>query len=290
MKWKRGQRSKDVIDRRGAPKGVAIGAGLGIPGVIIVVLMQLLGGGDGTGPGPGDIFGDVLGGLGEAEAPAQPPNGPDPDAKLVDFMTFVLDDVQNVWDQIFTNSNETYQRAQLVLFTGSTNSRCGGAASDIGPHYCPADTNTYLDLDFFKELRNNFGAPGDFAQAYVLAHEIGHHVQHLLGINERVYRDSQNDPDIANELSIRMELQADCFAGVWGFTAKERGLLSEGDLAEGLGAAEAVGDDRIQEKAGQRINPENWTHGSSEQRMEWFRVGFDSGDPSKCDTFAPEEV
>jgi uncharacterized protein len=270
---------------------MAIGAGLGVPGLIIFLLFSLLGGGSsGDGGGPGDVFGDVLNDLGQAEEPEQPPDGPDPDARLVDFMSFVLDDVQNTWEQIFQQSGETYPRAKLVLFTTSTTSSCGGATSNIGPHYCPADQNVYIDLDFFRELRNQFGAPGDFAQAYVLAHEIGHHVQNVLGINERVYRDSQRDPDLRNELSIRLELQADCFAGIWGFTAADRGLLEPGDLQEGLGAAEAVGDDRIQEQAGQRIDPENWTHGSSEQRMEWFNRGFESGDPGQCDTFAPDDV
>ncbi len=282
MRWKRGQRSGDVIDRRGG-KGLAIGAGLGIPGVIIAVVITLLGGGD-QGGGSGSPLDDIFGDLGTAEAPPDA-NAPDPDAKLVDFMEFLLDDIQQTWVQIFRDSSTTYKKAELVLFTGSTQSGCGGARSGIGPHYCPADSRVYLDLDFFAELRRQFGAPGDFAQAYVVAHEIGHHVQNLLGINERVYRDSQRDPDRANDLSIRLELQADCFAGVWGFTAGDRGLLSPGDLAEGMRAAEAIGDDRIQEQAGQRIDPENWTHGSSEQRMEWFNRGFETGDPSRCDTF-----
>jgi predicted metalloprotease len=172
------------------------------------------------------------------------------------------------------------------LFTGSTQSACGGATSAIGPHYCPADEKVYLDLDFFRELKNQFGAPGDFAQAYVLAHEIGHHVQHLLGIMNRVERAERSDNEDPEELSVRLELQADCFAGVWGYTTYDRELLESGDLQEGLDAAAAVGDDRIQRQAGQRVNPETWTHGSSEQRTTWFRRGFDSGDPSECDTFA----
>jgi predicted metalloprotease len=197
----------------------------------------------------------------------------------------VLDDVQRSWAQTFSHSDERYPKADLVLFTQSTNSACGGATSAIGPHYCPADQKVYLDLDFFRELRDQFGAPGDFAQAYVLAHEIGHHVQNVLGINEQVQRAQQSGSDDANELSVLLELQADCLAGVWGYTTRDRGILEPGDLQEGLRAAASVGDDRIQAQAGQRVNPETWTHGSSEQRVDWFQRGFESGDPSRCDTF-----
>ncbi|HEX2241503.1 MAG TPA: neutral zinc metallopeptidase [Actinomycetota bacterium] len=286
MRWRRRRRSSDIQDRRGAPgaRVGTIGAGLGIPGVIIVLLFMFLGGGDDGG------FGDLIGGLqnprGPAEAPI--PRSQDPDADLVDFMSFVLDDAQNFWEDTFAQSNKRYDRAQLVLFEQSTHSACGGATEQIGPHYCPADQKVYLDLDFFRELRRRFGAPGDFAQAYVLAHEIGHHVQKLLGVEGRVRQEQRANPDDANELSVRMELQADCFAGVWAFTTYERNLLESGDLQEGLDAAAAVGDDRIQSQAGERVNPETWTHGSSEQRMEWFRRGFEDGDPNACDTFAGE--
>lgn len=288
MKWKRRRRSPDLVDRRGS-RGRAVGlgaAGLGIPGLIIVLLFSLLGDGGGGGGGAGGLD-DILGGLQADQEPAQGlPREADPDAKLVDFMSFVLDDVQNFWEDTFRQSDMRYRRAELVLFTGSTSSACGGATSRIGPHYCPPDLNVYLDLDFFRDLRKRFGAPGDFAQAYVLAHEIGHHVQNLLGINEKVRRQQQANRAEANELSVRMELQADCFAGVWAFTTFERDILESGDLEEGLAAAAAVGDDRIQSQAGVEVNPETWTHGSSEQRKRWFQRGFDDGDPNACDTFS----
>ena len=195
-----------------------------------------------------------------------------------------------MWTKVFAENGREYERAELVLFEGSTSSDCGGATEAIGPHYCPPDSNIYLDLDFFRELRRRFGAPGDFAQAYVLAHEVAHHVQNLLGINSEVHRASREDPDSANELSIRLELQADCFAGVWGYTIFERDLLESGDLEEGLDAAAAIGDDRIQEQSTGRIDKESWTHGSSAQRVKWFRTGFETGDPDACDTFTPSSV
>ena len=177
-----------------------------------------------------------------------------------------------------------------MIFDGSTQTACGQGTAATGPFYCPADSKIYIDLSFFRELRDRFGAPGDFAQAYVIAHEYGHHVQNLLGINAEVQRMSQEDPGRANDLSIRLELQADCLAGVWGHVAFADEELSPGDLQEGLGAAEAVGDDRIQETTTGRIDPESWTHGSSEQRARWFQVGFDSGDPKDCDTFQADPL
>jgi uncharacterized protein len=285
MKWKRKERSGDVVDRRGSPGIGAIGAGGGVVGIVVTLLVMFLGGGDGGG-GTGIDLDDVFGQFQpQSEGGEGLPPDADPDAELADFMSFVLDDVQNFWEDTFTQANKDYERAQLVLFTGSTNSACGGATSAIGPHYCPADLNVYLDLDFFRELRKRFGAPGDFAQAYVLAHEIGHHVQNILGTEAQVRREQRANPSDENELSVRMELQADCYAGVWAFTVFERDIESSGDLAEGLEAAASVGDDRIQEQAGQDVNPESWTHGSSEQRMEWFKRGFADGDPNDCDTF-----
>lgn len=277
MRWKRGRRSGDLIDRRGQP-GLRGGGGLpavagggGIVGVIIVVLFMVLGGG-------GDL-GGALDGLQPDAQPAGPGDSPPSEDRLVDFMSFVLDDSQNFWEDTFRQSGKQYQRAELVIFDASTRSQCGGAYAQTGPHYCPPDQRIYIDLDFFKELKNRFGAPGDFAQAYVLAHEVGHHVQHLLGILDEVHKDG------SNEMSVKAELQADCFAGVWAFTTYEREMLESGDLQEGLEAASAVGDDTLQEQAGQRVNPESWTHGSSEQRMEWFQRGFENGDPNQCNTF-----
>ncbi|MDQ5815506.1 MAG: neutral zinc metallopeptidase [Actinomycetota bacterium] len=292
MKWRRGKMSRDVIDRRGAPRvgggaGMAIG-GLGIPGLLILALVFFLNGGfSGGGTAIDSPFDDMQGGDTRGEAPLE---GPDPDARLAQFVSFVLDDVQNFWEDTFSGSGREYRRAKLVLFEAGTNSGCGGATEQIGPHYCPADENVYLDLSFFKDLRTDFGAQGDFAQAYVVAHEIGHHVQHVMGINEQVRREQEADQDQANELSIRLELQADCLAGAWAFTAYERELLESGDLQEGLDAAAAVGDDRIQEEATGSIDRESWTHGSSEQRVEWFTNGYEDGDPNACDTFSVDEL
>lgn len=294
MKWRRRGRSRDLIDRRGASGSrrlggpVTLGGGIGIPALVVIAVIVLLNGGlGGSGTGVDVPLDDLQG----AEEPAQAPlGGADPDKRLVDFISFVLDDVQRFWQDTFTQSGRRYRRAELVLFEGSTESECGGATADIGPHYCPADERVYLDLDFFRELRDRFGAPGDFAQAYVLAHEIGHHVQHVIGISDEVHREQQASPDRANELSVRLELQADCLAGAWAFTTYERRLLETGDLQEGLDAAASVGDDRIQRQATGRVDRESWTHGSSQQRMRWFRTGYDNGDPNDCDTFATDDL
>ena len=201
-------------------------------------------------------------------------------------MGFVLDDANNLWAGVFRDSGESYQPTKLVLFTAGTQSGCGPASSETGPFYCPVDRKVYLDLDFFKELRNRFGAKGDFAEAYVVAHEVGHHVQQQTGIEAQVRQLEQQSPDRQNELSVKTELQADCLAGVWAQSAYKQGELDPGDIEEGLQAASAVGDDRIQASAGQDVNPETWTHGSAEQRSGWFNKGYTSGDPAACDTFA----
>lgn len=251
--------------------GFPIGAtGGGIGGIIVLLVILFLSG--------------ALGG-GESEAPDAPPAGQDPEAELVSFVSFVFDDAQRTWTEQFEASGRTYRPAEMVLFRDATDTACGFASSDVGPFYCPADERVYLDLGFFEELRRRYGAEGDFAQAYVIAHEVAHHVQHQLGISDRVQRLSQQDRSEANELSIQQELQADCFAGVWGQTTRERGLLEAGDVQEGLGAAAAVGDDRIQREATGRVNPETWTHGSSEQRRTWFQRGFRAGEADACDTF-----
>jgi predicted metalloprotease len=205
--------------------------------------------------------------------------------ELVDFMSFVLDDAQATWSQILARDG-VYQNTRMVLFRGAMQSACGFAQSATGPFYCPADQKVYLDLSFFDELRRRFGAPGDFAQAYVIAHEIGHHVQTLLGIESEVRQAQGARPGQANQLSVRMELQADCFAGVWGHSTAQRGILEGGDVEEGLNAAAAIGDDRIQKMSRGRVMPESFTHGSSEQRVRWFRRGLTSGRPEDCDTFS----
>ena len=205
--------------------------------------------------------------------------------KLVDFVSFVLDDTQATWSRLLPG----YTDAQLVLFRNAVDTGCGFAQSAAGPFYCPRDHKVYVDLGFFEELRSRFGAPGDFAQAYVLAHEIGHHVQSQLGIEREVRERQSANPRETNALSVRLELQADCFAGVWGHSTARRDLLDPGDMDEGLAAAAAVGDDRIQEMATGQVRPESFTHGSSQQRKEWFRRGFESGDPKACDTFGSSE-
>ncbi|GIU93172.1 MAG: hypothetical protein KatS3mg011_2078 [Acidimicrobiia bacterium] len=241
---------------------------LGIPGILLVVGIVVL----------SSMFG------GASQDPAAAPAG-DPDSELVDFLSFVLDDIQNEWEDIFRLSGMQYERAELVLFDGYTESACGGASEVVGPHYCPLDRRVYLDLGFFRALSERYGAKGDFAQAYVLAHEIGHHVQNLLGTLGEVQAMQGSGRGDPNELSVRLELQADCYAGVWGHTTFQRDLLESGDLEEALTAAAAVGDDRLQGASSGSVDPETFTHGTSEQRMTWFRVGFDTGDPAACDTF-----
>jgi len=206
----------------------------------------------------------------------------------VEFLSFVFDDIQQTWSDQFAEAGRRYTPTRLEIFRGSVQTGCGYASSDTGPFYCPADQGVYLDLRFFQELVERYQAPGDFAQAYVIAHEVGHHVQSLLGISQQVGQLSQADPEQANELSVRQELQADCLAGVWAASTYERRLLEEGDLEEGIAAASAVGDDRIQQQTTGRINPESWTHGSAEQRATWFRNGFDAGNSEACDTFGED--
>jgi uncharacterized protein len=274
VKWKRLPTGGNVEDRRGMGGGIPIGVGGGGLGLVLLLVIALLTGnvpGGGSSGGPLDAFPTV-------QATGTNPVD-DPDATLKDFSDRVFTDVDNTWAQIFQQTGKTYDHPRLVLFTQATQSACGGASSAVGPHYCPPDQTVYLDLAFFRELRDRFGASGDFAHAYVIAHEVGHHVQQELGIMDRV----ENRED-----GIRLELQADCLAGVWGYTAEKRGLLDPGDTREALDAAAAVGDDRIQQQTQGRVTPENWTHGSSEQRMKWFTRGMNKGDPAACDTFSGE--
>src|SRR5919106_282494 len=248
MRWKRGTGRRWIEDRRGqGPGGLAlpVGGGIGGLGLLIVLIVLALTGGLGGGNGAP---------AGGNEQPAQL------DSDLEQFVAFVVNDVQQGWAQAFRGSGREYEPTKLVLFEQAVQSGCGVASSATGPFYCPLDKKVYLDLGFFRELKERFGAPGDFAQAYVIAHEFGHHVQTILGINEAVRQEQQENPDAANELSVKMELQADCFAGVWGHSAYADQQLSEGDLEEGLGAAAAVGDDRIQEQTQGRVDPESWTH------------------------------
>ena len=249
---------------------------MGIGGGIITLILALI-----FGPGilsngnESTAGGDV--GLTPADSAREEP--------MVQFVSFVLDDAQNTWASAFQRAGGDYRPAKMVLFRDGTASGCGAAQTAMGPFYCPLDEKVYLDLGFFDELNRRFGAPGDFAQAYVIAHELGHHVQHLLGVDQRVRDAQQRNPDLANQLSVRLELQADCYAGVWAHSAGERGKLEAGDIEEGLNAASAVGDDRIQRETTGSVNVDSFTHGSAQQRSQWFSKGYQSGNSSSCDTF-----
>jgi hypothetical protein len=260
-----------------------MGAGLGIGGVIVVAAISLL-----LGQNPLVVLGELLGGGGGTAVVGPPPSEAELAAEedQVEFVSFVLDDAQNTFREILAEDGGAYQDARLVLFRGAVESACGFGQAAMGPFYCPGDQRVYIDLAFYQELKDRFGAPGDFAQAYVIAHEIGHHVQNLLGIERQVRGAQQQNPSQQNELSVRMELQADCLAGVWGHSAAARQHLEPGDIEEGLGAAAAIGDDRIQRMSQGRVHPESFTHGSSEQRVTWFRRGFESGRVDACDTFS----
>lgn len=286
MRWTRRGRSRNLEDRRGqSVRGGRRGAGVSLGGLLFLVVLSFF-----FGPEVLSLLGPAVMQSGRAPAPA-PTSGNAPlettaaEEELVDFVSFVLDDVQGFWREAYPALGAQYQETQLVLFRDAVQSACGFAQAATGPFYCPGDNKVYLDLGFFGELHRRFGAPGDFAQAYVIAHEVGHHVQTLMGV-ERQVRDAQRrQPSQKNQIQVRMELQADCLAGAWGASAGERGLLERGDLEEGLRAAAAIGDDAIQERMTGRVRPESFTHGSSEQRMEWFRRGIESGDPRRCDTF-----
>jgi predicted metalloprotease len=301
MRWQLGRRSQNVEDQRGmdAPAGTQFPGGLGVPG--------------GLGRGRGGMArGGGIGGIGlliilllgwwlgidpsfllqdsSTGVPYQPaPSGtrPPADDERAAFVSVVLGDTEDTWHALFSQMGREYQEPKLVLFSGAVQSACGFAQAAVGPFYCPGDEKVYLDLSFFDELHDRFGAPGDFAQAYVIAHEVGHHVQNLLGLADQVQAARQQaDEREANALSVMMELQADCFAGVWGYHAdKSRHLLEQGDIEEGLNAAAAIGDDRLQRQAQGYVVPDAFTHGSSAQRVHWFKEGLSTGDPNSCNTF-----
>jgi uncharacterized protein len=275
----------DVVDRRGGG-GFSFGRGpqVGCGGLVILLVLSLLTGRnffsffDGSGGG-GPVANDPPPGQ-QAQVQQTPE-----EKKMYDFSGFVMKDAQDTWTEIFQREGLTYQRAKIVIYRDVTPTACGTGQAASGPFYCPADGNVYLDLGFFEELHRRFSAPGDFAQAYVIAHEVGHHVQNLIGTSDRAREMMERDRRNANEYSVRLELQADCYAGVWGNAAAKRNVLDPGDVEEGLAAAAAVGDDRLQEMAGRAVNPESFSHGSSAQRMEWFQRGFKSGDLRACETF-----
>ncbi|MCC6609266.1 MAG: zinc metallopeptidase [Burkholderiales bacterium] len=285
MRWDDMRRSENVEDRRGALLGggtapVKIG-GLGL---VIVVLVSFV-----LGINPLELLGPVAemsGPVQQSGAPASPRGD-----EQADFVRAVVGDTEDTWRGVLAAGGRQYQEPRLVLYRGQVASACGFASAAVGPFYCPGDRNVYLDLEFFDELAQRFGAPGEFARAYVVAHEVGHHVQALLGVSDQVVRErKRRSPVEANALSVRQELQADCFAGVWGHYAARRGLVDTRDIEAGLRAAAAIGDDRLQRRAQGYVVPEAFTHGSSEQRVHWFRRGLESGDVGACDTFGARQL
>jgi hypothetical protein len=290
VKWTPGTENDDVIDERGSGGGGGGGGfgamhltGGGLATVVVIVVVARL-------------FGvDVSGLFSHSSAPVatrrpdqpHPPSGPDPDRELVDFVKFAMKDIQHVFETRFQAEGKPYRHAKLVLFTSAIDTGCGRSSSAIGPFYCPADEHAYIDLSFYRELRQRFGAPGNFAQAYVLAHEMGHHLQKLLGVEQRA--PGMGRGHSRNDISVRTELQADCFAGVWGHDARGEKLLEAGDIEGAITAATAIGDDRLQKQAGREVNPETFTHGTSAQRVRWFRTGFETGRFDACNTFAARD-
>lgn len=297
MKWENRGRSRNVIDNRGRSaggygRGRAVGgglAGLGVGGFLIVLVLSLVTGVDLFALlGVGSPLGGSLGGSPGITVPGQGAG----DEERVAFVSAVLDDSQATWASIFEENGLTYEDAQLSLEDGNVQSACGVVPAAAGPFYCPLDETVYLNFAFYDQLTSQFGASGDFAQAYVIAHEIGHHVQNLLGTAAEVRQQQQQEPRLANQLSVALELQADCYAGIWGGeqtraaqASDQVASITQADFREAITAAAAIGDDALQERATGRVDPESFTHGSSEQRVNWFTRGFESGDPSQCDTF-----
>jgi uncharacterized protein len=279
MRWSDTGRSSDLEDERGSSGGGGFGGiHIGIGGFIILLILSFV--------FKRNLFTLLSTDPGAAPtAQSQPVNDPQEEPE-VHFISFVLDDVQNTWTGILRQRGIRYPHAKLVLFRDAIRSGCGLAQSATGPFYCPADQKAYIDLSFYDELKNRFGASGDFAQAYVLAHEIGHHVQDVLGIERKVRQAMEQNPSQQKELSVRLELQADCFAGVWGHSTQQRDILEQGEVTEALHAAAAIGDDRLQKMAGRAVSPDSFTHGSSEQRVHWFEAGFQGGTIESCNTFS----
>lgn len=282
MRWRTGRRSTNVEDRRGIRVGRAGLAGGGL-GTLVLVLVAMYFGVD-----PSVVLQTSPGGSTVTSSQPVPPE----QEELADFVSVVLADTEDTWHAIFPEMGSVYEAPTLVLFSGAVESACGFAQAAVGPFYCPADRKVYIDLSFFDDLRKRFRAPGDFAQAYVVAHEIGHHVQTLLGISERVHAAQRRSNEReANAMSVRMELQADCLAGLWGHHAnRTRGILEAGDVEEALNAASAIGDDRLQRQAGGYVTPDSFTHGSAAQRQRWFNRGMQSGQLESCDTFSASDL
>ena len=278
MRWREGRRSTNVEDRRGiGVKQGAIGGGIGI---LLILAIGLL-----TGADPGAIISQIATESGSLD------NTPvvltAAENESADFVSVVLADTEDTWQTIFQQNGMVYQQPKLVLFKGSVDSACGYAQSAMGPFYCPGDQKVYIDLDFYRELKDTLGAPGDFAQAYVIAHEVGHHVQNLVGTSGDVQRlQSQSNEATANRYSVMLELQADCFAGVWAYHADtQRQVIEAGDIKEAMNAAAKIGDDALQKQSQGYVVPDSFTHGTSAQRMKWFNAGYSTGDTNSCDTF-----
>jgi predicted metalloprotease len=294
MRWQDFRRSDNVEESSdGGSSGIG-GIHLGIGGVIIVIVVSLL-----LGKNPLDVLALLTDGGAptqsqtqrEAPVPSGPAGANSPRDEQTEFVAHVLGDTEDVWTSVFQQRGGHYQPPKLELFRGQTRSACGLASAATGPFYCPRDRDVYLDLSFFQELSKRFGAPGDFARAYVIAHEVGHHVQNQLGLMAQMQQKSAGASDIArNALSVRMELQADCFAGIWGHSAQQRGLIDAKDVESGIAAASAVGDDRLQQRSRGYVVPESFTHGTSAQRVRWFKSGLESGDLRRCDTFGASEL
>ncbi len=287
MRWQTGRRSENVEDRRGIriSRGVA-GGGIG---TVLLVLLALYFGVD-----PSVILDQAQGPLPGTDAPTQsePYSASPEENQLAEFVSVVLADTEDTWHALFRNMGKTYDEPKLVLFSGAAQSACGFASAAIGPFYCPMDQKVYIDLSFYSDLKSRFGADGDFAQAYVIAHEVGHHVQNLLGIAEKVQSlRSRSSEAESNRLSVMMELQADCLAGVWAYHAdRARQILEKGDIEEALNAASSIGDDRIQRQSGGYVRPDAFTHGTSSQRVRWFRRGLETGDMGECNTFQADRL
>jgi len=281
MRWRGREQSGNIEDRRGMSAGRM--GGIGGVGAIIVTLIALY-----LGKDPAAVLQE----LEQTGAPGAEQSGPyqesSQEAEARQIVAVVLKDTERTWQQLFAAGGKRYEEPRLVLFTGAVQSACGTADSAVGPFYCSGDRQVYIDLSFYDDLKNRFGAPGDFAQAYVIAHEVGHHIQNLLGTSTKVHAARQRSSEAqANAMSVRLELQADCYAGIWAHHADaSRQLLESGDIEEGLGAASAIGDDRMQMKSRGYVAPESFTHGSSAQRVQWFKRGLAAGQVSSCDTFA----
>ena len=302
MRWRRGGgRSSDVIDARGGGmrprgglsmgRGVTIPGGLGIAGVILFLVIQVLssgGGGSAGGFGVDNPFGQA------PQAPAADgqgiPAAQDPERDLKEFSAYVFSNTLDTWTQVFKEQDQPFERAKVVLYRDAVRTGCGDASSRVGPFYCPADRRVYLDLSFYRDMETELGAPGDFAWAYVIAHEVGHHVQQQLGTSDEVSRLQRENSGEANALSVRLELQADCYSGVWARSVFEAGDLEKGDVEEAIRASGAVGDDRLQRRSTGQVNPDSFTHGTSEQRTSWFNRGRETGEPGDCDTFSADSL